>query len=106
MQRSVRIVVAGAIKLACPKAKQIADKFHLVKNCGEHLDKQLRVSMPDVMSELSATLDRPVESGVRQEAMYKPPGHENQRKDRCEVLVNGPTPRAQNNRIQVCGAIY
>ncbi len=64
---------AGAIKLACPKAKQIADKFHLVKNCGEHLDKQLRVSMPDVMSELSATLDRPVESGVRQEAMYKPP---------------------------------
>ena len=64
---------AGAIKDARPKAKQIADKFHLVKNCGEHLDKQLRVSMPDIMSELSTSLDRPVEAGIRQEDMYKPP---------------------------------
>lgn len=64
---------AGAIRSARPKARQIADKFHLVKNCGEHLDKQLRVSMPDIMSELSPSLDRPVESGVRQEDMYKPP---------------------------------
>ena len=64
---------AGAIKDARPKAKQIADKFHLVKNCGEHLDKQMRVSMPDIMSELSPSLDRPVEAGVRQEDMYKPP---------------------------------
>ena len=64
---------AGAIKLARPKAKQIADKFHLVKNCGEHLDKQLRVSMPAIMSELSPSLDRPVRSGALQEDMYKPP---------------------------------
>lgn len=64
---------AGAITAARPRAKQIADKFHLVKNCGEHLDKQLRVSMPAIMSELSPSLDRSVESGTRQEDMYKPP---------------------------------
>ena len=64
---------AGAIKVARPRAKQVADKFHLVKNCGEHLDKQLRISMPEIISELSPSLDRPVESGVRQEDMYKPP---------------------------------
>lgn len=64
---------AGAIKSARPRAKQVADKFHLVKNCGEHLDKQLRVSMPEIMSELSPALERPIESGVRWEDMYKPP---------------------------------
>jgi transposase len=29
---------AKAINQGIPKAVQIADKFHLVKNCGEHMD--------------------------------------------------------------------
>ena len=64
---------AGAITAARPRAKQVADKFHLIKNCGEHLEKQLRTSMQDIMTELSPSLDRPVDAGVRQEDMYKPP---------------------------------
>lgn len=33
---------AKAVNQGMPKAVQIADKFHLVKNCGEHMETQLR----------------------------------------------------------------
>jgi len=73
VSRDRSLSYAGAIKAARPRAKQIADRFHLVKNCGEHLDKQLHDSMSDILSEVSPTLDRPIESGIPLEDMYKPP---------------------------------
>ncbi len=44
---------ANAVKQGIPEAAQIADKFHLVKNCGEHMEEQLKKSFVQIKEELS-----------------------------------------------------
>jgi len=51
---------AKAVDQGIPKAVQIADKFHLVKNCGEHMDTQLRKSFIQIKDELSTFMNEPL----------------------------------------------
>lgn len=51
---------AKAVNQGIPKAVQIADKFHLVKNCGEHMDTQLRKSFVQIKDELSKIINVPL----------------------------------------------
>ncbi|MCK9311485.1 MAG: ISL3 family transposase [Bacteroidales bacterium] len=51
---------ANAIKQGIPKAAQIADKFHLVKNCGEHMEEQLKKSFNQIKDELSKLTINPL----------------------------------------------
>lgn len=51
---------AKAVDQGIPKAVQIADKFHLVKNCGEHMDSQLRKSFIQIKDELSTFMNEPL----------------------------------------------
>lgn len=43
---------ARALEKSTPHAEQIADRFHLVKNCGEHMEEQLRASADTILKEL------------------------------------------------------
>lgn len=43
---------AKALDLALPGAEQVADKFHLVKNCGEHMQEQLKAMSATIIGEL------------------------------------------------------
>ncbi len=64
---------AGAIKESHPKAKQVADKFHLVKNCGEHVAEQIKSSMDRIKAEVSDIIgDTNKDIAVRY-GLYKPP---------------------------------
>lgn len=60
---------ANAIKQGIPEAAQIADKFHLVKNCGEHMEAQLKKSFNQIKDELSKQISEP----------FHPPFHHIQR---------------------------
>jgi len=51
---------AKAINQGILKAVQITDKFHLVKNCGEHMDTQLRKSFVQIKDELSKFINVPL----------------------------------------------
>jgi|LFRM01.1.fsa_nt_gb transposase len=51
---------ANAIKQGIPEAAQIADKFHLVKNCGEHMEAQLKKSFNQIKDELSKQISEPL----------------------------------------------
>jgi len=43
---------AKALQKSTPHAEQIADRFHLVKNCGEHMEEQLRSSVDTILRQL------------------------------------------------------
>lgn len=43
---------ARALDQALPKAEQVADKFHLVKNCAEHMQEQLKAMAATIKGEL------------------------------------------------------
>ncbi len=43
---------ARALEQALPGAEQVADKFHLVKNCVEHMQEQLKAMSATVLEEL------------------------------------------------------
>ncbi len=62
-----------AIREALPRARQVADKFHLVKNCGEHLEKQIKASMTKIKQETLAHTNTPVEDGIDTTNLYGPP---------------------------------
>lgn len=64
---------AGAIAAARPRAKQIADKFHLVKNCGEHVAEQIKSSMERIKVEVSETIGDPNTDIAVRYGLYKPP---------------------------------
>lgn len=64
---------AGAITAARPRAKQIADKFHLVKNCGEHVAEQIKSSMDRIKAEVSDTIGDPNKDIAIRYGLYKPP---------------------------------
>lgn len=64
---------ANAIREALPKTRQVADRFHLVKNCGEHIEKQMKLSMKKIQAEALASAEVPVEEGVSLEGQYRPP---------------------------------
>lgn len=51
---------AKAVYQGIPKAVQIADKFHLVKNCGEHMETQLKKSFMQIKNELSTFMNEPL----------------------------------------------
>lgn len=64
---------AGAITAARPRAKQVADKFHLVKNCGEHVADQIKSSMDRIKSEVSDIIGDPNKDIAVRYGLYKPP---------------------------------
>lgn len=64
---------AKAIHEAIPKARQVADRFHLVKNCGEHIERQMKRSMPEIRNEALESARIPVEEGVSLEGQFRPP---------------------------------
>jgi transposase len=64
---------AGAITAARPRAKQIADKFHLVKNCGEHVAEQLKSSMDKIRDEVSDIIGTPSSDTAVRYGLYRPP---------------------------------
>ena len=64
---------AGAITAARPRAKQVADKFHLVKNCGEHVAEQLKSSMNKIRVEVSDMIGDPNGDTAVRYGLYKPP---------------------------------
>lgn len=64
---------AGAITAARPRAKQIADKFHLVKNCGEHVAEQLKSSMDKIRNEVSDIIGTPSSDTAVRYGLYRPP---------------------------------
>jgi hypothetical protein len=64
---------AGAITAARPRAKQIADKFHLVKNCGEHVAEQLKSSMDKIRNEVSDIIGAPSSDTAVRYGLYRPP---------------------------------
>lgn len=43
---------AKALQKSAPGAEQVADRFHLVKNCGEYMEEQLRASAGTILKEL------------------------------------------------------
>lgn len=43
-----------AVCESLPKAKQVADRFHLIKNCGDHIRKQIKKSFSSIYKELFA----------------------------------------------------
>ena len=51
---------AKAVEQGIPEAVQIADKFHLVKNCGEHMEEQLKKSFVQIKDELSKQISEPL----------------------------------------------
>ena len=64
---------AGAITAARPRAKQVADKFHLVKNCGEHVAEQIKSSMNRIREEVSDMIGDPNSDTAVRYGLYKPP---------------------------------
>jgi len=64
---------ANAIREALPRTRQVADRFHLVKNCGEHIEKQMKLSMKEIKAEALASAEVPVEEGISLEGQYRPP---------------------------------
>ena len=64
---------AGAITAARPRAKQVADKFHLVMNCGEHVADQLKSSMDKIRTEVSDIIGDPNKDTAIIYGLYKPP---------------------------------
>lgn len=54
---------ASAASSALPGAIQVADRFHLVKNCGDSLAEQIKESRASLIDEVSAILDRDIASG-------------------------------------------
>lgn len=63
----------GAITAARPRAKQVADKFHLVKNCGEHVAEQIKSSMDRIKGEVSDIIGDPNKDIAIRYGLYKPP---------------------------------
>jgi len=51
---------AKAVEQGIPEAAQIADKFHLVKNRGEHMEEQLKKSFIQIKDELSKLIIEPL----------------------------------------------
>lgn len=51
---------AKAVEQGIPEAVQIADKFHLVKNCGEHMEQQFKKSFVQIKDELSKQISEPL----------------------------------------------
>ena len=64
---------AGAIKASHPRAKQVADKFHLVKNCGEHVANQLKASMNQIKAEVADIVCDLKQETPSWYGLYKPP---------------------------------
>lgn len=62
-----------AIRESLPRARQVSDKFHLVKNCGEHLERQMKVSMAQIKQEALAHTNTPVDKGIDTTNLYGPP---------------------------------
>lgn len=54
---------AAAAGSALPGAVQVADRFHLVKNCGDSVAEQITESGASLTDEVSAILDRDIASG-------------------------------------------
>ena len=86
-----------AIREALPRAKQVADKFHLVKNCGEHLEKQIKASMAKIKKEALAHTNTPVEEGVDTTNLYGPPTERD--KALFKVVHDGHDKGLSNNEI-------
>ena len=63
-----------AIRKARPHAKQVADRFHLVKNCGEHLKNALKHNMQTIKQEIGKYTNSPPVSQA--ESLYAPPSLE------------------------------
>jgi len=51
---------AKAVEQGIPEAVQIADKFHLIKNCGEHMEEQFKKSFIEIKDELSKHISEPL----------------------------------------------
>lgn len=63
-----------AIRRSLPKAKQVADRFHLVKNSGDHIESAIKHNIQSIRKEIEsyigvAAVDRTVQ-------MYRPPSQE------------------------------
>ena len=57
-----------------PSAKQVADRFHLVMNCGEHMEKALKHNIQTIKQEISKYTNSPPVSQA--ESLYAPPSLE------------------------------
>ena len=63
-----------AIRKARPHAKQVADRFHLVMNCGDHMEKALKHNIQTIKQEISKYTNSPPVSQA--ESLYAPPSLE------------------------------
>ena len=63
-----------AIRKARPHAKQVADRFHLVKNCGKHMVNALKHNMQTIKQEIGRYTNSPPASQA--ESLYAPPSLE------------------------------
>ena len=73
ISRDRSLAYAGAIKAARPRVKQVADKFHLVKNCGEHVSNQLKASMSQIQAEVEDVVSDKKTETSSWYGLYKPP---------------------------------
>lgn len=73
---------ASAASSALPGAVQVADRFHLVKNCGDSLTEQIKESGASLIDEVSAILDMDIASGDTLDILEK----------RAEVMSRGYYP--------------
>ena len=62
---------AKAIRSSCPKAIQVADRFHLVMNSGDHIESAIKHNIQSIRKEIESYIG---ESAVdRTVQMYRPP---------------------------------
>lgn len=88
---------SAAIRESLPRARQVADRFHLVKNCGEHLENQIKASMAKIKQEALAHTNTPVEAGVDTTNLYGPPTERD--KALFKVVHDGHNKGLSNNEI-------
>jgi len=62
---------AKAVRKAIPRAHHVADRFHLVKNCGEHIEMALKHNQQAVRQEVVKHTQPPPASQAS--SLYRPP---------------------------------
>lgn len=63
-----------AIRRSLPKAKQVADRFHLVKNSGDHIESAIKHNIQSIRKEVESYIG--VSAVDRTVQMYRPPNQE------------------------------
>jgi len=67
-------VYSKAVRKALPRAKQVADRFHLVMNCSTHIEDAIRHNSNTIRAEVESYLGQSATTPTMQ--MYHPPSDE------------------------------